>query len=225
MTVADVNGDHKLDVVAVTEDAVVWYENPSWRKHDIIRKATARDNVCIQPHDIDGDGRVDFAWGRLAPTDTSNAEHTPVARPRPGRPLAAPSHPVRRAHAAPTALGRREGDGPEAARRRPLQGRGTKGPDWGDGQGVHVVVYDVPENPESDAWPAEIAELSLHTIHNLQLVDMDGDHRDEIVVACLGRRVRARPRVDRDAGPRCESALATRDQSRPKGQARSRSGG
>ena len=63
VTVADVNGDRKLDVVAVTEDAVVWYENPGWTKHDIIRKATARDNVCIQPHDIDGDGRVDFALG------------------------------------------------------------------------------------------------------------------------------------------------------------------
>ncbi len=63
VTVADVNGDRKPDVVAVTEDAVVWYENPSWAKHDIIRKVTARDNVCIQPQDIDGDGRVDFALG------------------------------------------------------------------------------------------------------------------------------------------------------------------
>ena len=63
VTVADVNGDRKPDVVAVTEDAVVWYENPGWTQHDIIRKATARDNVCIQPHDIDGDGRVDFALG------------------------------------------------------------------------------------------------------------------------------------------------------------------
>src|SRR5271157_1288702 len=63
VTVADVNGDQKLDVVAVTEDAVVWYENPSWRKSDIVRKSTARDNVCIQPHDIDGDGRIDFALG------------------------------------------------------------------------------------------------------------------------------------------------------------------
>ena len=73
MTVADVNGDRKLDVVAVTEDAVVWYENPSWRKHDIIRKATARDNVCIQPHDIDGDGRIDFALGAgWRPPDTKN---------------------------------------------------------------------------------------------------------------------------------------------------------
>src|SRR5690242_11822296 len=60
VAVADVNADGKLDVVAVSENAVVWYENPTWQLHDMVRDATARDNVCIQPHDIDGDGRVDF---------------------------------------------------------------------------------------------------------------------------------------------------------------------
>ena len=34
-----------------------------------------------------------------------------------------------------------------------------------------------------ESWPVEIAESSLHTIHNLQLLDIDGDHRDEIVAA------------------------------------------
>ena len=73
VTVADVNGDQKPDVVAATEDAVVWYENPSWRKHDVIRGKTARDNVCIQPYDIDGDGQVDFALGAgWHPASTTN---------------------------------------------------------------------------------------------------------------------------------------------------------
>ena len=40
VTVADVNGDDKPDVVAVTEDAVVWYANPSWRKQDPIMYCT-----------------------------------------------------------------------------------------------------------------------------------------------------------------------------------------
>ncbi len=65
----------------------------------------------------------------------------------------------------------------------PLQGRGTKGPDWGAGEGVRVLVYDVPEKPTDETWPAEIADSSLHTIHNLQLIDLNGDQRDEIVVA------------------------------------------
>ncbi len=74
VTVADVDKDSKPDVVAVTEDAVVWYANPGWKRQDIIRQATARDNVCIQPRDVHGDGRVDFALGAgWRPPDTKNA--------------------------------------------------------------------------------------------------------------------------------------------------------
>jgi len=65
-----------------------------------------------------------------------------------------------------------------------VQGRGTRPPNWGEGQGVRVLVYDVPDDPIKQPWPVEIAEETLHTIHNLQLVDVDGDRRDEIVMAC-----------------------------------------
>src|SRR3954471_4993137 len=72
VTTADVDGDGKRDVVAVTEDAVVWFANPSWEKHTVIKDATARDNVCLQAHDIDGDRKVDFALGAgWRPTDTN----------------------------------------------------------------------------------------------------------------------------------------------------------
>src|SRR4051812_35540456 len=63
VTTADVDSDGKIDAVAVAEDAVYWYANPSWEKHTLIKDATERDNVCIQPHDIDGDGKIDFALG------------------------------------------------------------------------------------------------------------------------------------------------------------------
>jgi len=61
VTVADVDGDGKQDVVAVSEREVLWYQAPDWKKRTIISDQTENDNVCIAPHDIDGDGQVDFA--------------------------------------------------------------------------------------------------------------------------------------------------------------------
>ncbi len=63
VNLCDVDGDGRLDVVAVTDNSVFWYQNPGWQKRVIIENQTPLDNVCIAPHDIDGDGLLDFALG------------------------------------------------------------------------------------------------------------------------------------------------------------------
>ena len=75
------------------------------------------------------------------------------------------------------------GDRQETAHRRPAPGAGNEGPNWGDGKGVRVLVYSVPDDPARDPWPSEVADDALHTIHNLQAIDFDGDGSDEIVMA------------------------------------------
>src|SRR5688500_1730235 len=37
---ADVNGDKKPDLVLADKAKIVWYENPSWKKHVIAEKLT-----------------------------------------------------------------------------------------------------------------------------------------------------------------------------------------
>ena len=186
VTTADVDGNGKPDVVAVTEDAVLWYENPGWVRREIIRGATTRDNVCIQPHDIDGDGRIDFALGAgWKPPDAK----TPSTLQWLGRDAGGrwQVHPIRydepMIHRIRWGTVRQAGAGPKQLVVAALQGRGTHGPDWGQGNGVRLIVLGVPANPTDPNWPAEVADSSLHTIHNLQLVDLDGDSRDEVVLA------------------------------------------
>jgi hypothetical protein len=60
ITVADINHDGKTDIVVVTEnpDQVVWYENPSWVRR-IIVEGIPKAPVCVQPLDVDNDGKDD----------------------------------------------------------------------------------------------------------------------------------------------------------------------
>ncbi|GIW89311.1 MAG: hypothetical protein KatS3mg108_3635 [Isosphaeraceae bacterium] len=184
VTVADVNGDRRLDVVAVTEDAVLWYENPSWRKRVVVEGATARDNVCIAARDIDGDGQIDFALGAgWKPPDTV----TPGTLQWLGRDGAGqwkihiieyeePSiHRMRWADV--------DGDGVTELVIVPLQGRGTMGPDWGAGKGVRIWVLRVPEDPTARVWASELADDTLHTAHNFEAVSLDDDPAEELIVA------------------------------------------
>jgi hypothetical protein len=184
VTVADVDGDGRQDVVAVTEDAVVWYENPTWRKRDIVRGVTARDNVCIAARDIDGDGRVDFALGAgWRPPDTV----TPGTLQWLGRDAAGEWEVHKIEYEEPSIHRMRwadvDGDGATELVVAPLQGRGTKGPDWGAGAGVKIRVFRVPDDPTAADWPSEVADDTLHTTHNFEAVQLDDDAAQELIVA------------------------------------------
>jgi hypothetical protein len=185
LTVADVNTDGKPDLVALTENAVVWFANPTWKKADIIRDKTEKDNVCIQPLDIDGDGHVDFVVGAAwRPADTRTGGTLQWLR-NPGK--AGGEWTVHPLGNEPTMHRLRFGDvlgtGKPQLVTAPLQGRGTKGPKWNEGSGVRFQVHSIPADPAKEPWPAITADETLHTTHNLQIVDFDGDGAQEILLS------------------------------------------
>ena len=80
VTLADVDGDGNEDIVAVNENRVRWYRNPAWTPHVIIADQTLRDNVCIAPLDIDGNGRINFALGGRLDKDRQHSLAQPGRR-------------------------------------------------------------------------------------------------------------------------------------------------
>ena len=73
LAIVDVDGDGKTDIILADKHQIVWYQNPSWRKHVIAENLTERDHACVAAQDIDKDGKAEIAAGAgWNPGDTYN---------------------------------------------------------------------------------------------------------------------------------------------------------
>jgi hypothetical protein len=166
----DVNGDGKPDIVVVDQTRVVWYENPTWKRRTIIEGMTRPDNVCIAAHDIDGDGKIDFALGAdWKPFNTKQGGTLQWLRR--GKMLDQPWTMFPIAHE-PTIHRIRfadlHGDGHPRLIVGPLMGQNsTKANNWMDGRPVRLLAFKVPKDPTRDPWVSEVLdERHLHVVHN-----------------------------------------------------------
>ncbi len=167
----DVNGDGKKDIVVVDQTRVVWYENPTWKLHTIVQGGTKADNVCIDAHDIDGDGQIDFALGAdWKPFNTKSGGTLQWLKR--GKTLDEPwsIHPI---DMEPTVHRIRfadiDGSGKKALISAPLMGRGSSAKNnWQDGEPVRIIAYHIPKDPVKDRWTPEILDHGLRVIHNFQ---------------------------------------------------------
>ena len=86
LQLADMNGDAKTDIVLVDKDKVAWYQNPTWKKHQVSGHLTQRDHVCVTARDLDGDGKAELAVGaQWSPGDTVNSGAVFYLSPTPDR--------------------------------------------------------------------------------------------------------------------------------------------
>ena len=181
----DVNGDKQTDIVAISGTDVVYFPAPKFEKRVMLSGATPRDNVCIALHDIDRDGRLDVAIGATwQPSNTTGGGtlHWVRQSGTPGEPTWE-LYPIGEE---PTLHRIRWGDVDGDRRAElivtPLHGRGTKGPDW-QGAGARILVFRPPANPQREQWPVEVADDSLHILHNFIVTNFDGDPHEELVTA------------------------------------------
>ncbi len=172
VTMADVNNDGQPDIVAVSENRVLWYENPSWTAHVMIHDQTPPDNVCIAPHDIDGDGKIDFAIG--AGWTKSGTLHW-IRR---GASLSEPWH----VYSIGTEL--------SLHRARWADVLGTGRPQLvisplnkSVGNGVRLTAFEIPPDPVTERWPTSVLNEELNRMHNHWHADMDENGSVDTITA------------------------------------------
>jgi len=180
VTVADVDGDGKPDILLADKKQIVWYRNPNWEKHVMAENLTPLDNVCIAARDIDGAGKAEVAVGaQWNPGDTFNSGAVfylipPGDRTQKWQPVELPHEPtVHRMR------WMRTGSQAYELVVAPLHGRGNKS---GQGEGVKILSYHKPSDPH-EAWKTELINGALHMTHNFELFTPPGETHEGMYVA------------------------------------------
>ncbi|HKQ75207.1 MAG TPA: VCBS repeat-containing protein [Blastocatellia bacterium] len=186
VTVADINHDRKTDIVVVTEnpDQVVWYENPSWTRR-IIVEGFPKLPVCVQPLDVDNDGKVELILGAdWQPSNTKTGGtvwllQRPSDLSQPWTPIKLDEEPTMHRMRAIDA----DGKGKKELVCSSLHGREATGPEWWKGAGASLYVLRRPANPFKEPWKREVISDELHITHNVWTLDWDKDGKEEILAA------------------------------------------
>ncbi len=192
VAVADVNGDGRLDILALSsaKSIVEWYENPTWTPRSVT--TATHKNISLAPLFHPGYPARGMALASdFALNDSTQGGSLWWARPAVYwdqewrlAPLGKipTSHRLRWANL--------HGTGRLALVDAPLLGHGAVAPDYK--VPAPLTWFEMPEvdldsaadsQPAPPAWPSHRIDESLTVIHGLNVLDWDGDGRDEILTA------------------------------------------
>lgn len=179
VVLADVNKDAKPDIVVCDSNRVIWFDNANdWKLHTITEGVVKRDNVCIDLHDVDGDGDLDLALGADWQFNNTKSGGT-LQWLEQGKNIDEPwkVHPILKE--CPTLHRIRfvqvTGDGRPELIVAPLKGRNsTQQANFMDA-GTELLALSIPsDKPADEPWTQQVVTNTLHVNHNFAPASIDG---------------------------------------------------
>lgn len=185
--VVDLDHDGLRDIVVVDSKRLWMMRGPDWQPQPFFATPDAvHDNVCLAAQDIDRDGRIDLAlgadwqFGNTLEGGTygwlnQRPDHTWTYYPLGSVPTL---HRIRWADL--------RGDDRPALVLAPLKGRGSTPPEFAEA-GVELTALWPPADSASardaGSWERMLITDRLHVMHNLDVVDLNHDGREELLAA------------------------------------------
>jgi len=180
VAVADVNGDGRPDVLALSTNAdrIDWYENPGWQRRPVA--ATPR-NIDLAVCESDGRMQLAVASGFYFDEASRGGEIYLFERPKdlnrtwPARRIAVDPvvHRLRWANL--------DGSGRRQLVHAPLFGPGSRGASAPAAAHLWAFQLDAGDGPQE--VPHQVIDETLTVLHGIHIADLDGDGRDEILTA------------------------------------------
>jgi hypothetical protein len=193
VAVADVNGDGRHDILALSseENIVAWYQNPSWRERSVT--SSTEKNISLAPlfrqgypaeglalasgFNLDRAEEGGEIWW-ASPRATADEEwNLTLVGKVPG------SH---RVHWADL-----NGDARQELLAVPIVGAGSRPPDYS--VPAQITWFEMPEalltghatagRQQSSQWIPHLIDDSLNLVHGVDVMDWNGDGRDEVLTA------------------------------------------